>query len=174
LQAWKDLHLVAGDPDPYGTPWTGQVERIAFYSRALAAAEVSDTWRGTESLLTGRQLPTKNKIKARLVEMPALPDAATLAASPRWLTASSWEIEQVLSGYIQPKKITILQWAWLDGKPAPLPDIKPGQSMELSVETFDDHPELRAVKTHLAVKAGEQPVFFDATTPGRHSKPFPE
>jgi hypothetical protein len=174
LQAWKDLHLTVGDPDPYGTPWTGQVERIAFYSRALAAAEVADDWKGTEAVLSNRQLPTRNKIKARLLEMPPLPDAAALAASPRWLNATSWEIEQVLSGYIQPKKIIILYWAWLDGKPAPLPDIKPGQSMELSVESLDDHPELRTEKTHNAVKAGEQPVFFDTTPPGRHLKPFPQ
>jgi hypothetical protein len=105
--------------------------------------------------------------------MPPLPDAATLAASPRWLNASSWEIEQVLTGYIAQKKITVLQWAWLDGKPAPLPEIKPGQSTELSIESLDDHPEARTIKTNHAVKAGEQTVFFDTTPPGRHVQPFP-
>ncbi|HWB05855.1 MAG TPA: LamG-like jellyroll fold domain-containing protein [Verrucomicrobiales bacterium] len=174
LQAWKDLHLMAGDPQPYGTPWTGQIERIACYSRALAAAEVADAWRATEAMLIKRKQPTRCKIKARLLERPPLPNAATLAASPRWLNASAWEIEQVLTGYLKPGKITILQWAWLDGKPAPLPDIKNGQSMELSVESFDDHPEIQSVKSHNALKTGEQPVFLDVTPPGRHLKPFPQ
>ncbi len=171
--AWKDLSLVAGDPDPYGTPWTGQVERVALYSRALAAAEVTDAWTATEPVLAGRQRPTKNKIKARLLESSPLPEPAALAASPRWLTTSSWEIEQTFNGYIQSKRITVLRWAWLDGKPASFPEVKVGQSMEFPVESLDDHPELRDVKTHDALKTGEQPVFFDTTPPGRHVKPFP-
>lgn len=173
LQAWKDLRLIAGDPQPYGTPWTGQLERIAIYSRALAEAEVSDAWRNTESLLITRQRPTRNKIKARLIEMPPLPDDATLAASPLWLHASTWAVEQVFSGYVQHKKITLLQWASMNGKRAPLPEMKPGQSIELPIEMLEDHPELRDIKTHHATAGGELPLFFDTTPPGRYGKPFP-
>lgn len=173
LQAWKELRLVAGDPQSYGTPWTGQVERIALYSRALAAAEVADAWRDTRSLLTLRPRPTRCKVKAKLLERPALPAAEVLATSPRRLLASSWQIEQAFVGYVREGRITLLQWAWLDGKPAPLPDIQPGQSMELFIESLDDHPELRSEPTHDALSAGEQPVFFDTTPPGRHGKPFP-
>ena len=174
LQAWKDLRLIAGDPRPYGSPWTGQVERIALYSRALAAAEIADAWRGTQSLLTVRPRPTRYKLKAKLLEMPPLPDAAALAAAPRWLHASTWQVEQTFLGYLKPRQITLLQWAWLDGKPAPLPDIKPGQSMEFTMESLEDHAELRAIKTHNALTSGEDPVFLDTTPPGRHPQPFPQ
>ena len=173
LQSWQGLRLTAGDAAPYGGPWTGQVERIALYSRALAAAEIADAWRGTQALLTLRPRPTAFKVKAKLSELPALPDAAALAASPRWLHASSWEVEQTYLGYLKPGKIILLQWAWLDGKAAPLPPVQPGQSIEFFMESLDDHPELRAVPTHHAVTAGELPVFFDTTPPGRHVKPFP-
>ena len=174
LAAWKGLTLTAGDPQPYGTPWTGQVEHIAFYSRALAAAEIADAWLATQNLLTSRARPTRNKIKARLIEMPALPDDAALGASPRWLHVSAWEADQSYLGSIKPKqRLTLLQWAVLDGKKVPLPSMQPGQSIELSAESLDDHPELRDVKTHNAVTTGEAPVFFDATPPGRHPQPFP-
>ena len=174
LAAWSGLTLTAGDPLPYGTPWTGQVERIAFYSRALAAAEVADAWLATQNVLTTRTRPTRNKIKARLLEMPALPDDGTLAASPRWLLASAWEADQIFLGSLKPKQpLTLLQWAVLDGKKVPLPAMQPGQTIELPVESLDDHPELREVKTHHAVTAGEAPVFFDTTPPGRHPLPFP-
>ena len=46
-------------------------------------------------------------------------------------------------------------------------------SLELSIESLDDHPELRNEPTHNVLRAGEQPVFFDTTPPGRHGKPFP-
>jgi hypothetical protein len=173
LHGWKDLTLVAGDPQPYGTPWTGQVERIALYSRALATAEVADAWRGTQAFLTLRPRPTRCKVKARLLERPALPGAAVLASQSRWLLASSWQIEQAFLGNVREGRVTLLQWAWLDGKAAPLPDIQPGQSMELFIESLDDHPELRTESTHDALSAGEQPVFVDTTPPGRHGKPFP-
>lgn len=174
LATWQDLRFTAGDPQPYGTPWTGQVERIALYSRALAAAEVTNAWRGTEALLTKRQRPTRCKIKARLLEMPAVPGQTAFDPAPYGLHASSWAIEQVFTGYIKPKTITILQWAWLDGKPAPLPTLKPGQTIELPVESLDDHPELRQIKTSNALTSGENPVYLDTTPPGRHPEPFPQ
>jgi len=170
LQTWQDLRLVAGDPQPYGSPWTGRIERIALYSRALAAAEISDAWRGTQSLLTLRPRPTTLKVKARLLEFPPLP--APPDNSPRRLHASSWEIEQAYIGYLKPGRITLLQWSVLDGKPVPLPNIQPGQSIELFIESLDDHPELRAVPTQNTLP-GEHPVFHDITPPGRHAKPFP-
>ncbi len=173
LQAWHSLRLQAGDPQPYGAPWTGQVERLALYSRALAAAEIADAWRGTQSVLTLRPRPTPVKVKAKLIERPPLPDASALAASPRWLLASAWEVEQVNLGYLKPGRITLLQWAWLDGKPAALPEMQPGQSIEFFMESLDDHPELRAVPTHNVLASGEHPVFFDTSPPGRHNKPFP-
>jgi hypothetical protein len=173
LEAWRNLRLMAGDSRPYGAPWTGQVERIALYSRALAAEEIADAWRATQSLLTLRPRPAPVKVKAKLIERPELPDAAALAASPRWLLASAWEVEQVNLGYLKPGKITLLQWALLDGQPVPLPEMKPGQSIEFFMESIDDHPELRSVRTHNTLTAGEYPVFFDTTPPGRHNKPFP-
>jgi len=173
LHAWQNLRLRAGDPQPYGAPWTGQVERIALYSRALAAAEIADAWRGTQSLLTLRPRPTPIKVKAKLLERPPLPEPAALAAAPRWLLASSWEVEQVNLGYLKPGKIILLQWAWLDGAAAALPEMQPGQSTEFFMESLDDHSELRGIQTHNALSAGEAPVFFDTTPPGRHAKPFP-
>ncbi len=174
LAAWTGLTLTVGDPLPYGTPWTGHIERIAFYSRALAAAEITDAWLATQNILTTRTRPTRNKIKARLLEMPALPDAATLATSPRWLLASSWEAEQIFLGSIkQNQRLTLLQWAVLDGKKIALPVMQTGQSIELPAESLDDHPELRDIKTHNAITTGEAPVFFDTTPPGRHPLPFP-
>ncbi len=173
LAAWSGLTLTAGDPQPYGTPWTGRVERLACYSRALAAAEIADGWLATQKLLIARTRPTRNKIKARLIEMPALPDDKVLAAAPHWLLASAWEADQIFLGSIKPKqRITLLQWAVLDGKKTPLPAMQPGQTIELPLESLDDHPELRDVKTHNSLSAGEAPVFFDTTPPGRHPQPF--
>lgn len=170
LQSWHHLRLLAGDPTPYGNPWTGRIERIALYSRALADAEVADAWRATQALLTLRPRPTTLKVKARLLEFPALPPAPH--NTPRQLHASAWEIEQTYLGYLKPGRITLLQWSVLDGKPAPLPQIKPGQSIELLIEPLDDRPELRAVPAHNTLP-GEHPVYHDITPPGRHPKPFP-
>lgn len=174
LAAWKDLRLTAGDPEPYGTPWTGQLERIALYSRALAAAEVTDIWTATEALLSNRQRPTRIKLKARLAEITPLHTPAGTDAAQPWLQASAWDVEQVHLGFLKPKRITVLQWSWLDGKAAPLPQIKVGQSIDLSVESLDDHPEVRGIKTHNALTGGENPVYLDTTPPGRHPAPFPQ
>lgn len=173
LAAWKDLLLVAGDAEPYGTPWTGQLERIALYSRALAAAEVTDIWTATEALLSNRPRPTRIKLKARLAESTPLFTPAGEDAAQPWLQASAWDVEQVHLGFLKPKRITILQWSWLDGKAVPPPPVAVGQSIDLSVESLDDHPELRSLKTHNALGSGENPIYLDTTAPGRHPAPFP-
>lgn len=170
---WKAGQLVLGDERPYGGPWTGNIERVALYSRGLGQEEVEEAWKEASAMLTERTRPTRNLVKAKLVEWPELPAGEALKESANWLQASVWEIEQVFTGAVTDKRITRLHWAVLDGKPVPRPEVQVGQSMEFSIEPVTDHPETGAAKVHHAVTAGEAPVWFDATVPGRHKPPFP-
>ena len=170
--AWEAGRLVLGDERQYGGPWTGSIERLALHSRELAKDEVEAAWQQTATWLNDRTRPTRCLVKVKLIEWPELPaDAA--GAAPRRLSASTWEVEQVFTGSVEAKKITVLHWAVLDGKAVPRPDIRPGQSMELSLEPAADHPELTDVPTHDALTSREAPAWFDAAVPGRHKPPFP-
>ena len=171
--AWKAGRFHLGDNQPYGSPWSGSMERVAFYSRELGKEEVEEAWQQTSAQLASRTRPTRNLVKAKLLEWPDLPDAAQLAAAPAWLQATVWEVEQVYTGAMTDKRITRLHWAVLDGKPVPRPDIKVGQSMEFSLEPASDHPETGEARLHNAVSPGDLPVWIDATVPGRHKPPFP-
>jgi hypothetical protein len=171
--AWKSGRIYLGDDRPYGSPWTGSIERVAFHSRELGKEEVEEAWQQTSAYLASRSRPTRNLVKAKLLEWPDLPEQAQLADSPAWLQATVWEVEQVYTGAMTDKRITRLHWAVLDGKPVPRPDVKVGQSMEFSVEPAADHPETGEARLHNAVSSGDLPVWIDATVPGRHKPPFP-
>jgi len=45
FSSWREMHLVIGDEWNGGRPWRGMIARLAIYSRALSATEVTDNAR---------------------------------------------------------------------------------------------------------------------------------
>ena len=89
------------------------------------------------------------------------------------MSAGIWSVEQVFTGFVKPKTITLLQWSAINGKPSTFPVMQPGQSIELFISTIEDHPELHALAASSAEGTAALPVYFDTTVPGLHPAPFP-
>lgn len=141
LAAWGPGSLTFGDPQPYGSPWSGTLERIALYNRALGDDEVRTAVETAGQWIESRTRPTRHKIKATLAALP-VPEPA----GPANQTGTSlWDVEQVFAGAVEIRRIGVITWARLQGKEVPNRFPAVGQSMELLLDSAGDHPELESV-----------------------------
>jgi hypothetical protein len=58
------------------------------------------------------------------------------------LVVNEYSVDKVLKGTYAGKTIRVVQWGLLDLKPTPLAAQKPGTSVTMVLETFEDHDEL--------------------------------
>ena len=58
------------------------------------------------------------------------------------LVVNEYQVEKVLKGAYEGKTIRVVQWGMLDLKPTPLAAQKPGTSVTMVLEPFEDHDEL--------------------------------
>lgn len=163
LAAWGAGKLSFGDAQPYGTPWTGWMERVAVFSRALSYEECRESAETAAQWLEGRTRPTRSKVQAKLLALPAAPANAHSAGGTEngdRLALSAWEVEQVFMGQVEEKRIAVADWDQLSGAMVPprLPEV--GKSMELWLETWEDHPELENIPERAAALAGGMPRYF--------------
>lgn len=156
LAAWEPGPLVFGDPRPYGSAWSGSLDRVALWSRALGDDEIreaSDTalqWMGT------RTRPARYKIKATRTGEATLP-----AVLPdQLLTVSVWEVNQLIMGSLDGSRIAVADWNRLQGQPVPAFPFTGDQPAELLLEPADDHPELESIPTAQAAGAAGLPLYY--------------
>lgn len=163
LAAWGAGKLIFGDAQPYGTPWTGWMERVAIFSRALSDEECRQSAETAAQWLEGRTRPTRSKVQAKLLELPAAASASDSTGGREKgdrLALSAWEVEQVFMGQVEPKRIAVADWDQISGGAVPsrLPEV--GKSIELWLETWEDHPELENIPERAAPLAGGMPRYF--------------
>ena len=156
LAAWGHGRLVFGDPQPYGTPWSGTIERVALWSRALGDDEIRQTAALAMQWVESRTRPARIKLKATLAAVPILTDPAPDAL----LGVTLWDVQQVFMGQLDARRIAVAGWSRLQGMAAPstLPAV--GQSMDLWLEPWDDHPELEAVPQAAPPGTAGLPRYF--------------
>ena len=156
LAAWGPGQLSFGDPQPYGTPWSGTLDRVAMWSRALGsdearqAAEVAQAWMST------RTRPARLKLKATLAALPTPPSPLP----DQLLGLSIWDVQQVFMGQLEAKRIAVADWTRLQGQPVPstLPAV--GQTIDFYLEPWEDHEELANIPAAAAPGALGLPIYF--------------
>ena len=141
LAAWGAGRLIFGDPQPYGSPWSGVMERIAIYSRALGDDEIRTAAETAGQFIETRTRPTRHKVKATLAVLPALGETTVSNQA----AVSLWDVNQVFSGGMDIRRIAVLSWIRLQGRPLPSTFPAVGQSMDLILESGEDHPELESI-----------------------------
>jgi len=54
LSGWKPMHLIFGDEYAASRDWSGQLQGIAIYSRAISAPVIADKYRAVRPTLDAR------------------------------------------------------------------------------------------------------------------------
>jgi hypothetical protein len=156
---WTPARLVFGG-EPGGKPWRGQIEGVAIYSRALGADEAKAHYSLAAARLKGRKPAERLVVDARLASVTATPDPKAIAPYVRALVVNEYEVEKVVEGRFDGKRLAAAQWAILDVKVVPAA-WKPGERYRLALERFDDHPELDSERLIMDGVKPDVPLFFD-------------
>jgi len=78
----------------------------------------------------------------------------------RVLVAGEYEVEKVVEGRCDAKRILAAHWAILDSKVLPVVGTS-GSRHRLVLERFDDHPELESERLVMTDVDGGLPLFVD-------------
>jgi hypothetical protein len=132
--------------------WHGRLECVAVFAHALEANDVASDYAACSKVVAARRNPQRITIKARLAARSEMPTPADVAPYRDALIVNEYEVMQVLDGKCEPGKMCVAQWGLLDGRPTELERAKVGDEVQLTVESFSDHPELEteAIRNSLA------------------------
>jgi len=124
--------------------WRGKLQGVAIYSRAIGAEEAADNFAAYEAIIKARPVAPRIKFRGKLAAKSKIPNPQNIAPYRDALVVYEYDVEKILGGEYDLKKIRVARWALVDAKPASIAHAGPGDPAELAVEPFADHPELEA------------------------------
>jgi len=157
---WAPASLTFGASAGGRRPWKGRLEGIALYNRVTEPAEAKARFELATARIKGRKPAERVTVEARLVAMTPTPDLKSVAPYVRVLVAGEYEVEKVLEGRCDAKRILVAQWAILDSRALPVAGT-PGSRQRLVLERFEDHPELDSERLVMTGVDERLPLFVD-------------
>ena len=159
---WKPMHLLFGDAWNGGHDWSGAMEGVAIYARAISAAEAKHKHALYATRLRKRQPIDRLEVEGKLVEITPMPTVKALKEYSRGMVVYSYEVLNVLKGSEQAPKIQVQHWAILDRQL--LPEIgqrKIGQVYKLQLESYDKHAQLESERSFNDCEDFDIPLYYD-------------
>lgn len=160
LASWLAGHLVFGNEPSGVRPWSGELDGVAIYSRALTPDEAKEQAARAKARLAERRPAPRLVIDARLSEATPTPDLRTLGLYRRALVVNAYKVEKVVGGRYEGKDILVAQWAILDGKVLPV-SWRVGQVCRLTLESMDDHPQLESERLVMGFGRPGLPMYYE-------------
>ncbi len=163
LSNWDpNHHLLFGDEHDRQRDWHGELEGVAIYSRFISPKEAAMKYELIAPRLEKRQPATQVIVEGRLVETSTTPDPESLDAYRRCLVMYTYDVQRVIQGQTDAKRIAVAHWAILDRQvQREIANRKPGQVVRLVLENFADHPELTGERRIEETSDLSLPAFFD-------------
>lgn len=160
FSGWTEQQLVMGDEYTGKYNWSGRLEGIAIFNRALTPDEAARHYELFSARLDNRAAPDRLRVRAKCLEVSPIPDPNTIVPYRRALVVNRYLVEKILQGTFEGRELLVAQWGVLDKNV--MADAKPrvGQTIELTLESFDDHPELQSERQVVEVESLELPWFY--------------
>ena len=145
LRNWSPQHLLFGDEFDGHRDWSGTLEGVAIFSRALSPAEVRRDAERYRARLRSRRPVPRAEVQAVLVETSAPPTLEEIKPYREALVVSKYRVSKVLSGSLSDgeRELLVTQWALLDGQPQRAVGLKPGAGVRLVLEPAEANPQLQ-------------------------------
>ena len=162
LSASDDAALAFGAPGA----WNGHVEGVALYTRAFSPADAARHYTANIERVAGRSPLPVLEVDARLVEKRAIPRAEVY---PDSLVVYDYRVSTVREGEYGDEKLLVAHRGNLNGRRnRVVGDLVVGRRYLLSLEPFEDHPELAGLQIVANDEDCHLPLFYansDPTTP---------
>ena len=146
----------------FGGDWDGRLEQVAFYGGAGQAS--------VPQLPLSRDIKADKgegrlKVRGKLLEITPQPAVDELGAYTRALVYHLYEVEEILEGVTDAKRIVVAHWSLLDRKPAAGVPSQVGALHEMEVEPLDQNPQLKSERTFDDTSDLDAPIYFDLKIP---------
>lgn len=160
FSGWGEHQLVFGDEYTGKFNWSGRLEAVAIYNRAVTAQDAARHYELFSARLSDRRPAERLRVRAKCLETTPIPDPRTIVPYRRALVVNRFQVEKVLQGDFSGREILVAQWGILDKTVVPEARLRVGQNQELTLENLDDHPELKGERQIVDVEGLELPWFY--------------
>jgi hypothetical protein len=161
LAGWTPAYLVFGDAREGGWNWSGTLEGVAIYSRYVDAIEARRNAQLYASMLKGQKPAPRLVVDAQLVEASNIPAPEAILPYRRGLVVNRYEILHVIEGQFDGKELLAAHWAILDAKKMNGAERKKDKVYRMTLEAFDDHPELEGERLMMDGDEFLLPLFYN-------------
>jgi len=161
FSAWTEQTLRFGSESHNEKSWIGRLEGIAVMNRFVEDDEARLRAEAFRERLNEREEIERITVTAKLVEPCPTPNPKSIAPYRRALVVQGYEVESEHSGPSDTEKILIAHWAILDCEPITGIPENMGSAYRLTVERFEDHPELEPERLVMDTQDFESPLFYD-------------
>jgi len=168
--AYDPFWAERGSP-PAFPAWRGRLEGVAIYSRAVGPEEAAANFAAYQAIMKARPVAPRIRLRAKLAAKSDTPNAKDIAPYRDALVVYEYDVEKILAGNYDLKKMRVAQWGLIDTKPAPVTRAGIGDVTELVVEPYTDHPQLEAEMMSDTLEENfDLPLYVDVTN-GPTGKP---
>ena len=143
LSNWAPHHLVFGDEFDGNRDWSGTLEGVAIYSRALEPGEIQRNAAEYRNLLRSRKPVPRIEVAAKLVTKSAVPTLKEVKPYRDALMVCKYRVTKVMRGNLKDREVLVTQWALLDGRPQAVASLSPGSDVRMVLEPSDANPQLK-------------------------------
>lgn len=142
---WTPHHLVFGDEWNGERNWSGTIEGVAVFSRALNADEVRREYQAYQRIRARRPAVAHLVVNAELIKLSKVPILKEILPYREALVVGEYRVKQVVEGKLEARTVRVAHWALLDGAARTPASRKPGWSGRLNLETFEANPQLKSL-----------------------------
>ena len=153
---WQEAGII------FGGEWDGRIERIAFYG---GKGEGSAPQLPSTQIIEPETVEDRIKVRAKLLEMTPQPIVEDLGAYTRALVYHLYEIDEIIEGKCDAKRMIVAHWSLLDRNPASGVPSELGAFYHLDVEPLKNNPQLKSERTFDETSDLDAPIYFDMQTP---------
>ena len=100
-------------------------------------------------------------VEARLTDPSGIPTPQDIAPYRRALLVNGYEVVRVISGSYRQKKIMAAHWVIEDGLVLKDAKREKGKTYRMTLERYDDHPELEGERLIMDSDEFKLPLFFE-------------
>ncbi len=158
---WEVVPLLFGNDLDDHADWPGWIEGVALYNRTLHPEEAAMKYTRYVERLARREHPESAVVEARLVRVTEIPTPESIEPYRRALTMNEYEVLEVKEGNMEGDRILVAHWVIMDDRILDTAERAPGQIYRMTLEFFDDRPELEG--EWLAMESDDflLPTYFD-------------
>lgn len=166
LSRWRASELIFGDDFQATANWPGKLEAIAFYGRALDAAEVQQQNDRCRAILAARKEPKRVRLIATLTAPSETPDPAKIEPYYQALSVYEYKVVEVKEGVYTDPTVCVAHWVIMDKQKLPIATRPIGTKVELLLEPYDANPQLETDFWLMDnVNNADIPLMYDLNAP---------